>query len=105
MDFAFEFIINNGGIDTEDDYPYTVRWADREASHRRGHACAEHQAADCMQRWCLLQAVLASLTDPCVCPACYEFHRANSALAAPHPAGRGGAVPGEQAGPPCRDHR
>lgn len=27
MDFAFEFIINNGGIDTEDDYPYTVRWA------------------------------------------------------------------------------
>lgn len=24
MDFAFEFIINNGGIDTEDDYPYTV---------------------------------------------------------------------------------
>lgn len=25
MDFAFEFIMKNGGIDTEDDYPYTVR--------------------------------------------------------------------------------
>lgn len=22
MDYAFDFIINNGGIDTEDDYPY-----------------------------------------------------------------------------------
>ncbi|MQM16060.1 hypothetical protein Taro_049013 [Colocasia esculenta] len=25
MDYAFEFIINNGGIDTEDDYPYKGR--------------------------------------------------------------------------------
>lgn len=25
MDYAFEFIINNGGIDTEDDYPYKSR--------------------------------------------------------------------------------
>ena len=24
MDFAFDFIIKNGGIDTEKDYPYTV---------------------------------------------------------------------------------
>ena len=32
MDFAFDFIIRNGGIDTEDDYNYTVR--------ARGRACA-----------------------------------------------------------------
>lgn len=25
MDYAFEFIAENGGIDTEDDYPYTAR--------------------------------------------------------------------------------
>lgn len=25
MDYAFEFIINNGGIDTDIDYPYTAR--------------------------------------------------------------------------------
>lgn len=25
MDYAFEFIINNGGIDTDADYPYKAR--------------------------------------------------------------------------------
>lgn len=25
MDYAFQFIVNNGGIDTEDDYPYKGR--------------------------------------------------------------------------------
>ena len=25
MDFAFDFIIQNGGLDTEDDYPYSAQ--------------------------------------------------------------------------------
>ncbi len=28
MDFAFDFIIQNGGLDTEDDYPYSAQVCD-----------------------------------------------------------------------------
>ncbi|KAE9618691.1 putative actinidain [Lupinus albus] len=36
MDYAFEFIVNNGGIDTEDDYPY--RASDRTCDPKRKNA-------------------------------------------------------------------
>ncbi|KAK8594084.1 hypothetical protein V6N13_125894 [Hibiscus sabdariffa] len=36
MDYAFEFIINNGGIDTEEDYPYTG--SDGKCDSYRGYA-------------------------------------------------------------------
>ena len=35
MDFAFNFIIENGGIDTEEDYPYTA--ADGVCAKRKLH--------------------------------------------------------------------
>lgn len=33
MDYAFDFIVNNGGIDTDDDYPYKAR--DGACDHNR----------------------------------------------------------------------
>ncbi|CAL9164373.1 oryzain alpha chain-like [Musa acuminata AAA Group] len=36
MDYAFDFIVNNGGIDTEDDYPYRAR--DGSCDHNRKNA-------------------------------------------------------------------
>ncbi|KAK8913935.1 Oryzain alpha chain [Platanthera zijinensis] len=37
MDYAFEFIINNGGIDTEEDYPYQVRDGRCDIYRRNAH--------------------------------------------------------------------
>ena len=38
MDFAFEFIIKNGGIDTEEDYTYTVSGAVHQSTALQ-HSC------------------------------------------------------------------
>ncbi|XP_031494570.1 cysteine proteinase RD21A-like [Nymphaea colorata] len=37
MDYAFQFIINNGGIDTEDDYPYKARDGSCDQYRRNAH--------------------------------------------------------------------
>jgi KDEL-tailed cysteine endopeptidase len=37
MDFAFEFIIKNGGIDTEEDYPYTAEEGTCQDNKMRRH--------------------------------------------------------------------
>ncbi len=51
MDFAFEFIIKNGGIDTEDDYPYTVggegRVEERKVGGRPGSGYRGRLASTC----------------------------------------------------------
>lgn len=37
MDYAFDFVVNNGGIDTEEDYPYTAQDGQCEANRRDRH--------------------------------------------------------------------